>query len=286
MFRYRVDNSKRYADKGTLVHSMLAIYYTLRALEPSKDRYTHAAATIALIKKNKLIRKAGFEKDFEQLMLDRFQQYLFRYDKGDFVPTLNNGILGVETPFAVKLYEDDEKIFLLEGRIDLLSKINALPIFVDHKTQLRFSELYTRKIQFQCYALATGYENGVVNYFGLQKVYKEHHTIRQKLFHIPKKTTAEFKRYIVNEVYEKIWEIQRKEKYRSEWPKNLNACAGVFESWPCDFCQVCEQAHRPDIQEALKKQYYLKVKPWSPWNESAGADDFENFVEEETEVEE
>jgi hypothetical protein len=268
----KIENAKRYADKGTLVHSMLAIFYTIRALNPTMDRYKAATTTIQLLKKNKFIQKAGFDKDFEQLMLDRFNQYLFRYHVGDFVPTIRNGVVGVETPFAMKLYEDAEKVFILEGRIDLLSANQHFPFFVDHKTQLRFSELYARKIQFACYSLATGYQNGLINYFGLQKEYKENRTLRQKPIFIPKDYSEYFKDYLIRNVFQKIFEIR---SGKAVWTPNLNSCSGNFESWPCDFAQVCEQRQNPEVQELLKRQFYMKVEPWSPWNDSAGADDFE-----------
>src|SRR5690349_477374 len=72
-------DANRYADKGTLGHAIMGIYYTLRALEPKKDRYAHGATTIKILKQNKLVKKFGFDDDFEALVISRFNQYLFKY---------------------------------------------------------------------------------------------------------------------------------------------------------------------------------------------------------------
>lgn len=263
-----------YTGQGTFVHSMLAIFYTMRALSPRTDRYTHSAATINIIKKNKLIKNAGLSPEFDKIVMERFQQYLFRYNTGDFIPTYRNGVIGVEVPFSIILYEDAEKIFILEGRIDLLSVNAAGPVFIDHKTQGKVSNLYERKIQFLCYALATGYEQGAINYFGLQQKYVEGVSLRQKFFHIPKSYVAMFKEYLISEVYSKIYAAHT----TGYFSRNLNSCSGPDEKRPCEFSQICEMHGRPEIQDLMKKQNYDVVRSWSPWN------DIDDAEREEVEV--
>jgi hypothetical protein len=253
----------RYTDKGTLVHHMLATFYTMRALNPKVDRLTHGTATINLFKKNKLILNSGFDKEFESFIISRFQQYLFKYMTGDWIPTYRNGVVGVETPFAFKLYEDSERIFILEGRIDLLATDARGPFFCDHKTQGRISNLYARKIQFLCYALATGYEYGLINYFGLQKEYKEGETLRQKLIHIPKSVTEAFKKYLIEEVYMEIVASGT-----SAFRKNLNSCSGPDEKRPCQFAMICENSDSKERQSLIKQQFYETGTHWSPWNDA------------------
>ena len=100
-----ISPDKRYTDKGSLVHSILDAFYTLRALDPSGDRLKHGNAIINLIKKNKLIIEAGFDQKFEDLIIQRFTQYLFKYSQGglDFLPLVRGTTVGVEIPFSVKI---------------------------------------------------------------------------------------------------------------------------------------------------------------------------------------
>lgn len=263
-----VPPEKRYTDKGSLVHAILGIYYTLRALKPKEDRLKHGTATIQLVKKNKLVQKAGFDDKFEEFIIQRFQQYLFTYIYGDFIPTFRNGVVGVEVPFAIKLYEDDHKVYILEGRIDLIGDYLTLgKAFVDHKTQDRISNLYKKKIQFLCYSLATGLEYGVINYFGLQKELKNEVSLRQTIIHIPKSYTETFKKYIIEQVFDPIYahEVMSKSG-KSTYKRNWNSCSGPNEKWPCSYSPICE-AEDPEVQALLKQQYYETVPPWSPWNE-------------------
>lgn len=260
-----IADTKRYTDKGTLVHSILGIYYTLRALDPKTDRLKHGTATISLVKKNKLVQKAGFDADFEKFVIERFQQYLFTYMNGDFVPTFKNGVVGVEVPFAVKLYEDKYVIFILEGRIDLIGKYAGFgPLFVDHKTQDKISNYYPRKTQFLCYSLATGLEHGMINYFGLQKDLKNGISLRQKLIHIPRSFVETYKEYLIKKVFMPLFFAMKSNKgFEQRW----NSCSGNNENSPCQYTMICEAGSNPETQVLIKKQFYEKVASWSPWNE-------------------
>lgn len=268
-----LDTKHRYADKGTLVHELLAIFYTLRALQPKVDRWKHSRVTWNLFKKNKLIEKAGFDKEFEQLVYERFMQYMAQHSLWDFVPLVKNGVVGVETPFAVRLYEDDDKIFILEGRIDLLGYDSRGNGFCDHKTQERIGNLYERKIQFLCYALASTFNHGTINYFGLAKDYKAGMTLRRKLLYIPQDHIDWWKDYLITQVYPRMYDLSYGIK---KFARNPNACAGDFEKFQCPYTMICESFKDKERQELIKKQFYEVVPRWSPWGEDEDEREEEN----------
>src|SRR6266699_693617 len=166
--------SRPAADKGTIVHSMLDVYYTLNALNSKVDKLKHINTTVKLVKDNKLVQAYGFDGETEQFIAKRFIQYGFKYYGKDFAPIVKNNKVSVEIGFSVPIYEDKENLFILEGRIDLLTRHPDFGLmFIDNKTQDRISFLYPYKLQFMCYALATRAKYGIINYFGLQQKYDE-----------------------------------------------------------------------------------------------------------------
>lgn len=158
-------------DKGTLVHELLAIYYNLKDSSP--------CARDEAIETFKAIHGDIYHE--LEFMCNRFALYTERWKNSDFKVLTNNGIPGVEIGFSKLLYENDAVRFIVEGRIDLLSTIQGIPCFVDHKTQSKVNYLYHYTPQFKTYAWATGYRYGIINYFGLQQKYEEGKTFRQDL---------------------------------------------------------------------------------------------------------
>ncbi len=263
---FETTQNHRYLDKGTLVHLILGIYYTLRALDPKTNLLIHGKETLTLVRKSKMILESGFDKDFESFLLERLLQYFILVSQTkDFIPLHVNGVVGVEVPFAIKIYEDYYKTYILEGRIDLLGSYGDIKErFIDHKTQDRVTHLYERKIQFLCYALATGFEYGMVNYFGLQKSLKndsKEGSFRQELIYIPKSYIEVFKKYLISNVF---WPLWNRIKFNS-FNKNLNSCSGVYDTQPCPYSMICEEENDLTRQSLIKKIYFEEVKPWSPW---------------------
>jgi len=262
---------KDYSGQGTYVHKLLDCYYNLRALNPSKNSLEHSAAALSLFQSLKFRDKLKLPPEFETLVNVRFTQYCIKNSVADYNPIVKNGVPATEVKFSVKLYEDDNVIFILIGRIDLLCSVQsqmgyALNAFVDHKTQERESELYEWKPQFLCYALATGFNYGGFNYFGLQKEYKEKSTLRRDFNYIPDWKIKQWKEYIIEEVYWPIARLQRESQ--SVWPQNWVHCAGPDEKRPCDFTEVCN-VETNELKQTIKRQFYEVTKAWHPWNEDS-----------------
>jgi hypothetical protein len=236
----------------------------MRGLNPKAQAMEHGLAAIQMFKQGKFVEKAGFEKEFLLFVIDRFNQYQFRYLQGDFIPLVKGGKPSVEIGFSTVIYEDDKYVFILEGRIDLLGLYKEFKVFIDHKTQSRDSRLYDWKVQFLCYALATGLNRGVVNYFGLQKGYEDGKTLRHQLFYIPDWKKEEFKQYIISEVYFPI--------AQGIFKPNFNSCAGPDEKRPCAFSMICNAQHN-ETKQLIKQTFYHVVPAWTPWNEDESEDE-------------
>lgn len=254
-------------DTGTLVHSLLDIYYNLRAAEPNVDKLIQASAAIESFKLAKLTQ----DLELENFLCQRFLLYVQRYLSDDFNVIVNNGVSGVELGFSKVLYEDSNVLFIVEGRIDLINYIQGdIPAFTDHKSQSRFNELYGYTPQFKTYAWATGYEYGIVNYFGLQddkdnKLLKAGKLFRRTLIHFEPWMIQEWELKMLNI----FWDI----KNLIDGPmielaiynvRNDNSCAGSFNSNPCQFTDICEIGNF-EMKQKIKEFKYNKKESWTPW---------------------
>lgn len=262
------------ADKGTIVHTLLDHYYTMRALDPKYSRDLHATAAIEMLNKSKIVESMGFDKSVGDHIAARFAQYIWRYRNNDLVPLVINGTPGVELGFSKILYEDKNVIFVVEGRIDLISYFgnsqDGRKCFVDHKSQSKHTELYEYKIQFKTYAWATGFSYGIINYFGLQQEFKEDKTLRQTIISFPKLMIDEWEDEM-KRIFWEIYQLVRDSEFIISpdtnycvFPKNLHSCAGAFDANPCMF-RYLDETYNHDMMMSIKNFKYEKVKPWTPW---------------------
>src|SRR6266446_5275257 len=110
-------------NKGTIIHFLLENFYKL--LAKSVERREAAQASIEIFQTNIKERPEvsfGFDKDLLNFLCQRFSQYVYNYAGRDLIPAINldNNAIAVELGFSKILYEDEDVLFLLEGRIDLL----------------------------------------------------------------------------------------------------------------------------------------------------------------------
>lgn len=269
---------KDYSSQGTYVHTLLETYYNLRALNPKMNSLEHGTAALNLFQSLKLAPKMKLPPEFETLVNVRFMQYVIKNSLGDYNPLVRNGVPAHEVRFSIKLYEDESVIFILEGRIDLLCTVgiqgNTVKAFIDHKTQERTSEMYEWTPQTLSYALATGFNYGGFNYFGLQQKYDEKTTLHRDFFFIPDWKIAHWKKYIIEEVYWRVYKETKNtdvhESFTGKddyiWPQNWLTCAGPDLKRACEFSEVCN-AETPELRQLIKRQFTHVVPAWSPWNE-------------------
>src|SRR6266478_354694 len=108
-------------DKGTIIHFLLEQYYKIKAKNKNILDREAAQASIEIFQNHiKELPEAsfGFDKDLINFLCQRFIQYVYNYAGRDLVPAINkfNNEVGVELGFSKVLYEDENVLFLLEGR--------------------------------------------------------------------------------------------------------------------------------------------------------------------------
>ena len=253
--------TKKYLDKGHLMHALLDIFYSLNTMDPDEMlRQEHAAAAIEILDTAKSYATLLTPEEWTKLVT-RFVQYTYRWNGNDFKPATNKiGAPAIELGFSKVLDETLEHLFIVEGRIDLIdSRFKDNLIIVDHKTQSREANLYRYRPQMLTYAWATGYRAGMYNYIGLQESYKDHY-LRRDYFDIPEHLVKSWR----DQMLSIFLEIKENLRINKPFRRNLAACSGDFDSNPCQFIKICE-AKDVNIANQIKQFAYVQVEKWSPW---------------------
>lgn len=173
----------------------------------------------------------------------------------------------VEVGFSHKLYESDDKLFILEGRIDLLGKIanNVENGWADHKFQARERNLYLKSIQFRNYSMVTELPLGVVNYIRLAKKIERDKTFKRSIISFSRREMAGWKDNLIK-VFGKIEQaILCNDWYDpgDNW-RNRDSCAGKF-GYPCDYTKLCEEFVNPPLIRIYESSEFRQKAPWRPW---------------------
>jgi hypothetical protein len=198
------------------------------------------------------------EPDKKELVKERIRVYVYTYSLNDFIPRTPEH---VEVGFSHKLYEDDEKLYILEGRYDLLVNHNGLETWADHKCQMSAYDLYTKDIQFRNYDLVTEAAIACINYIRLTKKVDTTTYVRQ-WFSFSKMEREFWRRRLIG-IYDQMLRVEltgiQPEDYK--W----NMCKGKFKNAKCPFTPLCEEAFIPDVVAQKKLTLYHKKQEWKPW---------------------
>lgn len=190
----------------------------------------------------------------------RLQEYTWFYTK-DFNPE------ALEVGFSKVIYEDAERVYILEGRIDFLgtSCDGGTPLFMDHKLQFKRSSLYTGSIQFRNYALATELEFGIVNYIRMAKNPDRNTFVRAPISYSKLQMDA-WRRELLGsfrlvEQYQDFLTLgiaDEEGKY-----KRRSSCPGRF-NYPCPYITLCDEPIAELVQIKIKQSFEVKEE-WRPW---------------------
>jgi hypothetical protein len=170
----------------------------------------------------------------------------------------------VEVGFSHKLYEDDNRLYILEGRIDLIGQIanNCLDGWVDHKFQVRERDLYLKSIQFRNYALVTQKDIGVVNYIRFAKKIEKDKTFKRAIISFSRMELEFWRDQLIN-IFGQVEKYINGE-YLSSDSHRWSACSGKY-GYSCDFTDLCENYMLPSLVQVNMDTKY-KVRPeWRPW---------------------
>lgn len=256
-------------DRGTVLHGLLERYYRMRA--EGKDQqscYNHAISDLTRI----LQENGGKVKDLSLthedyvFCLDRFTAYWTYYNQNDFTPLVVEGVPAVEIGFSVPIIDNENFLLVLEGRIDFIGQQQGLIFLVDHKSQGRVYDHYSRTLQFMNYCLALQIQLGtpidrvMINYIGTQeKLVPEKH-FRRKLFYYHPRVLQNWHHKLITILYRMSMAVMN-----SDYEKNENSCQGRL-GFPCSFTLLCETLSQPQFIQIRDTKYQQKT-PWQPWLE-------------------
>jgi hypothetical protein len=158
--------------------------------------------------------------------------------------------IAVEQGFSRIIHEDEDTIFVLEGRPDLIVREGDSIIVVDHKTQASFRQLPSFSHQVMAYVYASGARNFCHNYIILKK---DPEYIR-KIYPISEKDVEWWRQNVV-ELLEQM--------KSSKFLPNFN-CMDIYGK--CAFINVCP-VPSPKLQEfMLNSQFKLREKRKMSWS--------------------
>lgn len=196
----------------------------------------------------------SLDKACRQEVRQRFVEYCYTYINNDIIPKSPEH---VEVGFSEPILETADKLYVLEGRIDIIGSLQGLETVVDHKFQIRPHALYKKSIQFRNYAMITKKNMLIINYIRLTKGVSKDTLVREIASFTPVEHTVWKQRLI--RVFDSIAEAIQSDTYEQRW----DSCAGKY-GYPCQFSPLCEQWDSKLIQ-IKKQQSYVKKEEWRPW---------------------
>lgn len=275
---------------GTYMHKMLEIYYKGRAsgggianmvekslaFDPDKEtcKCGHGKELHEIINSSETgdinvtfcVKCKCQNLDYQSFPLDelkralcreRFRVYIYTYSNDDFIPISPDH---VEVGFSYSLYEDNEKLYILEGRYDILADYKGLKTWVDHKCQMRMRDLYNKSVQFRNYDLVTEANLAFINYIRMTAKVDQTTYVRKPISF--SKPEREFWRRRLIKVYDKMLHHEREGITPNDY--NWGMCSGKF-GYPCEFTPLCEESYVPEVVANKKSQLYHIKQEWKPW---------------------
>jgi hypothetical protein len=198
---------------------------------------------------------------------NRVRDYLYKYQQDDFQPLSEQH---VEIGFSEPIYEDSDNLFILEGRIDLLAKLQGLDCLVDHKFQMKTHWLYMRSIQIKNYMLISKMPMAVINYIRLQDKLQPDSLVRE-IVTLNSVELATWHKRLIQVFFRMKKVLQAAQKDSNQAERNWNSCSGGRLTYDkdkpnyCWFTPLCEEID-PAIAEAKEKQLFkIKEAIWRPW---------------------
>jgi hypothetical protein len=285
-------------DMGTYGHKLLEIYYKERAkdshctsnraletafsynIDKETCRCSHGAERHATVFE---ISEPGFSpcssigcncRQFEPIefplsatdrtfVRQRVQEYTFV--EGTSIPELiPHSPDHVEVGFSEKIYEDNQRLYILEGRIDLLGQIagNVENGWADHKFQSRERDLYLKSIQFRNYAMVTKLSIGVVNYIRFAKKIEKDKTFKRAVISFSRLEMEAWRHELI-QIFHRIDDFLN-EQLSSIEVRNWAACSGRF-GYKCEFTELCEEWNNPPLVQLKKEAEFKQKAEWRPW---------------------
>lgn len=172
----------------------------------------------------------------------------------------------VEVGFSECFYEDKENIFILEGRLDLIGKLQGLDCVMDHKSQSKSSQLYGKSIQFKNYLMASKLNTLIINYIRLHDK-KDIEKSWQREVVTMNSIEVEAWRRRLTQVYFRIKANVQASQRGSQYERNWNSCSGAWGGAEnaCWYTQLCEEIDPKVAKNRESTLYKIDEAQWRPW---------------------
>lgn len=231
--------------RGSGLHNLLYLYYQSRIKRQSIER-----AVMNAMRYMRFQRKMNSQHI--ATILPKALQYFAYYKDETWIP------LQAEIGFTKLLYEDDDHLFVYEGKIDLIMEVQRIRAFVDHKSQMMRKNLPEESNQFLGYAWATELRLGIINYINLSPSIAPKDAFRRVICNYTPNLIEEWKQGAIETCLNMARDVKN-----NHFPKRRNGCLGVYGL--CDFIDVCKQTNTNIIQGKLEKEF-IKKERWSSWD--------------------
>lgn len=249
-------------DIGSYYHECLRHYYTsLRTYRNSSAILFQSIINFA--KDDNLFTKYNINGMENRLFhIKRLISYLNKYEDEDY--TMD--IIAIEQGFSYLLYEDNNRRYILEGKIDLVynDPITKLTV-MDHKTQARKSDRWEFNHQVCNYLNFTKANYFVYNYIGLQdslpkdglrrEIYKPAEGMLDQWLTEVKLTFDQMYDYLINGT--------KPDEY--DMPRRRSACDSSKYGL-CQYHKLCSVPDGSQWVEVVKSAYKEKDEVWRPWS--------------------
>lgn len=260
-------------DRGIMIHEMLAVYRTLIKLFWSDNDLSKLTKVEAHLLEHHSI-DGGSKRAWKEIVdlcifvgrsymaidsenlgtaegeeiIKQFTEYVDYYQEDGWRP------LEVESPFSKILYESQDLILIVEGKIDLLTDSRAGKIVVDSKTASRRVEQSKLSNQFLCYSWSTGVETIIVDRIGFQKTLKPAERFQRIPLSYPQSMKDEWREWAI--YWGKMAAFHVKEGI---FPPNFTSCD---KFGGCIYRSVCETD--PQNREWKASTLFRVGEQWSP----------------------
>lgn len=227
--------------KGTIIAKWLADYYELK-----KAGNLTSSGILDLI--DETLKGTDLPDIDLAILHSRFMQYHKHYRNETWIP------IAMEQGFSKTLYEDDEVLFIYEGRPDFIvhsKELNSL-IVVDHKSQSRVSKLNFYNNQNLGYCWAVGTTAFSYNIFGVQEVGDPELWFQRPGIIFDSEMILKWKFHTVQWFYR----ILEDSSFNPSWQ-----CDGKYGI--CRFQGLCRLTHDISVEAKIKQEFkQRKHKAW------------------------
>ena len=240
--------------KGEIFHHLICKYWQLKL-----EKHPKPFLAITEELRNKREEFAYISNEDLDFLRQRFFAYSIFWESDPARPLVMEGKLAIEIGFSVKIYEDDENIFILEGRLDRIATQQGIDFLLDHKTQSRKSTYHWRRPQFMNYILGAQIQGMPINklmvdYIGLQQTIGKD-TFRRDMFQYPPSAIKEWHNYIIERIFKPVslGKITFKER---------GSCEGTYS--PCTYNDLCD-APSDRAESELIELKFERREPHRSW---------------------